>query len=78
MITEVGLSNCEIYEGKYSREVVEEQYRHLDDEVKCAMTTHRYGDIKRKRISPFILSTGISFSEVPFLSHSSKKYKSFR
>ena len=50
MITEVGLSNCEIYEVKYSREAVEEQYRHLDDEVKCAMTTHRYGDIKRKRI----------------------------
>ena len=42
--------NCEIYEIKYSREAVKEQYRHLDDEEKCAMTTHRYGDIKRKYV----------------------------
>ena len=42
--------NCEIYEVKYSKEAVKEQYRHLDDEVKCAMTTHRYGDIKRKYV----------------------------
>ena len=42
--------NCEIYEVKYSKEAVEEQYRHLDDEEKCAMTTHRYGDIKRKYV----------------------------
>ena len=41
---------CEIYEVKYSKEVVEEQYRHLDDEVKCAMTTHRYGNIKSKYV----------------------------
>lgn len=42
--------NCEIYEIKYSREAVKEQYRHLDDEKKCAMTTHRYGDIKGKYV----------------------------
>ena len=42
--------NCEIYEIKYSREAVKEQYRHLDDEEKCAMTTHRYGDIKGKYV----------------------------
>ncbi len=42
--------NCEIYEVKYSKEAVKEQYRHLDDEEKCAMTTHRYGDIKRKYV----------------------------
>ena len=42
--------NCEIYEIKYSREAVKEQYRHLDDEGKCAMTTHRYGDIKGKYV----------------------------
>lgn len=42
--------NCKIYEIKYSREAVKEQYRHLDDEEKCAMTTHRYGDIKRKYV----------------------------
>ena len=42
--------NCEIYEVKYSKEAVKEQYRHLDDEEKCVMTTHRYGDIKRKYV----------------------------
>ncbi len=36
---------CEIYEVKYSKEQVAEQYRHLKDEKKCAMTSHRYGDI---------------------------------
>lgn len=39
------LLNCKIYEVKYSKERVPEQYRHLKDEQKCAMTTHRYGDI---------------------------------
>lgn len=36
---------CEIYEVKYSKEQVSEQYRHIKNEEKCAMTTHRYGDI---------------------------------
>ena len=42
--------SCEIYEVKYSREQVPEQYRHLDDEEKCALTNHRYGDIKGKYV----------------------------
>lgn len=37
--------NCKIFEVKYSKEQVPEQYRHLTDEAKCAMTSHRYGDI---------------------------------
>jgi hypothetical protein len=37
--------NCKIYEVKYSKEHIPEQYRHLKDENKCAMTSHRYGDI---------------------------------
>lgn len=37
--------NCKIYEVKYSKEQVSEQYRHLKDEQKCVMTSHRYGDI---------------------------------
>lgn len=37
--------SCQIYEVKYSRERVPEQYRHITDEEKCAMTIHRYGDI---------------------------------
>ena len=36
---------CQIYEVKYSKEQVPEQYRHIMDEKKCAMTSHRYGDI---------------------------------
>lgn len=37
--------SCEIYEIKYSKQRVREQYRHINDEEKCAMTTHRYGNI---------------------------------
>ena len=42
--------DCEIYEVKYSKEVVSDQYRHLCDNEKCAMTSHRYGDIKGKYV----------------------------
>lgn len=37
--------SCEIYEIKYSKERACEQYRHINDEEKCAMTPHRYGNI---------------------------------
>ena len=37
--------SCEIYEIKYSNQRVREQYRHINDEEKCAMTAHRYGNI---------------------------------
>ena len=36
---------CEIYEIKYSREIVANQYRHLIDAEKCAETEHRFGTI---------------------------------
>ena len=36
---------CQIYEVKYSKEQVPEQYRHIKNEEKCAMTRHRYGEI---------------------------------
>ena len=42
--------NCKIYEIKYSREMVPEQYRHLEDVDKCSMTVHRYGDITGKYV----------------------------
>ena len=41
---------CEIYEVKYSKKVVPEQCRHLQNEEKCAMTSHRYGDIVGKYV----------------------------
>ncbi len=37
--------NCQIYEVKYSKEQVKEQYRHLKDEAKCNLTMHRFGEI---------------------------------
>lgn len=36
---------CQIFEVKYSKEQVPEQYRHITNEEKCAMTSHRYGEI---------------------------------
>lgn len=42
--------NCNIYEVKYSKERVTEQSRHLTDEEKCAMTSHRYGQIQGKYV----------------------------
>ncbi|HAR79993.1 MAG TPA: ATPase [Succinivibrionaceae bacterium] len=41
---------CDIYEIKYSKKMVPEQYRHLTDEDKCALTVHRYGDIRGKYV----------------------------
>ena len=41
---------CKIYEVKYSKEQVPEQYRHLTDDKKCEMTSHRYGDINEKLV----------------------------
>lgn len=41
---------CEIYEVKYSKERVPDQYRHLENEDKCAMATHRYGEITGKYV----------------------------
>ena len=37
--------SCEIYEVKYSNKQVPDQYRHLIDEEKCSLVTHRYGEI---------------------------------
>lgn len=42
--------SCKIYEVKYSKEQVPEQSRHLKDEEKCAMTSHRYGEITGKYV----------------------------
>lgn len=43
-------ANCQIYEIKYSEERIKNQYRHLIDEKKCSLTTHRYGDITGKYV----------------------------
>lgn len=43
-------ASCEIFEIKHSSEIVEQQYRHLIDEKKCADTQHRYGNITGKYV----------------------------
>lgn len=42
--------SCEIYEIKYSTEVVNEQYKHLIDEEKNKLTEHKFGDIVNKGV----------------------------
>ena len=41
-------ASCRIYEIKHSEEAVPQQYRHLADTEKCALTEHRYGQITEK------------------------------
>lgn len=41
---------CKIYEIKHSKEKIPEQYRHLIDEDKCNLTTHRFGNIEEKYV----------------------------
>lgn len=42
--------SCEIFEVKYSKEVVPNQYRHLINKEKCAETEHRFGTIIGKYV----------------------------
>ncbi len=42
--------SCEIYEIKYSKEIVPNQYRHLVDSKKCAETEHRFGSITSRNV----------------------------
>ena len=43
-------ASCRIYEIKHSEEAVPQQYRHLADKEKCALTEHRYGQITEKTV----------------------------
>ena len=71
-ITEIVAARFGIYVLKsvYKSTAFEPLHEHLC--VAFRGTDSSYVDV-RKRISPFMFSTGISFSSVPFLSHSSKK-----
>ncbi|MBP3359274.1 MAG: AAA family ATPase [Clostridia bacterium] len=42
--------SCEIYEIKYSKEIVDKQYQHLSDEKKCEDTAFRFGRITGKYV----------------------------
>lgn len=43
-------ASCEIYEIKYSKQISEQQYQHLADKEKCALTEHRFGNINAKYV----------------------------
>ena len=42
--------SCEIYEIKYSKEIVDKQYQHLNDDKKCEDTAFRFGKITGKYV----------------------------
>lgn len=48
VVADPSTPSCEIYEVKYSKERVPEQYRHLVNTEKCEMTAHRFGEITRR------------------------------
>ena len=43
-------ATCEIYEIKYSKEIVDKQYQHLNDDKKCEDTAFRFGTITGKYV----------------------------
>lgn len=42
--------SCEIYEIKYSKEIVKDQYKHLIDQEKINLTEFKYGKVKNKYV----------------------------
>ena len=43
-------ATCEIYEIKYSKEIIDKQYQHLNDDKKCEDTAFRFGTITGKYV----------------------------
>ena len=43
-------ATCEIYEIKYSKEIVDKQYQHLNDDKKCEDAAFRFGNITGKYV----------------------------
>ena len=56
---------CQIYEVKYSKQQVPEQYRHIKNEEKCSMTSHRYGDITGRYV--IYRGDNVQIEEVQYL-----------
>ena len=52
-------NTCEVYEIKHSAEAVPDQYRHLVDSEKCAITEQRFGKITKQTV----LYNGENFTE---------------
>lgn len=59
--------SCEIFEIKYSKEIVPHQYHHLIDKEKCDATEHRFGTITGKYViyrGEAAVSDGIKYINV--------------
>ncbi len=59
--------SCEIFEIKYSKEIVPRQYHHLIDKEKCVATEHRFGTITGKYViyrGEAAVSDGIKYINV--------------
>ena len=50
VVFEPQTESCTIFEVKHSKEVMEEQYRHLINKEKCTLTEQRFGTITGKYV----------------------------
>ena len=68
VIFDSAAGSCQIFEIKHSAEVVPQQYRHLIDEEKCAVTEHRFGPITGRfvlyRGENRVLENGVVYQNV--------------
>lgn len=68
VIFDPAAGSCQIFEIKHSAEVVPQQYRHLIDEEKCAVTEHRFGPITGRfvlyRGENRVLENGVVYQNV--------------
>ena len=68
VIFDSAAGSCQVFEIKHSAEVVPQQYRHLIDEEKCAVTEHRFGPITGRfvlyRGENRVLENGVVYQNV--------------
>ena len=68
VIFDPAAGSCQIFEIKHIAEVVPQQYRHLIDEEKCAVTEHRFGPITGRfvlyRGENRVLENGVVYQNV--------------
>ncbi len=67
-------NSCEVYEVKHSTEAVPDQYQHLVDSDKCALTEQRFGKITKRTVlyngEDFTEENGIEYRNVSeYLKH---------
>ena len=61
-------NTCAIYEIKHSSQTANEQYRHLIDEEKCAITERRFGKITKRTVlyngESFTADNGVEYENI--------------